>query len=151
MRRSLVIFLASAGWVGKIPLVPATAASALLCTVILWVGDPTSVAVVAAVSATLGLLLARSAVDAFGRSDPREFVLDELAGMSLALLFLPITIPIVVTGFLVFRFLDVVKPLGIRALDGMDHPTGIVWDDLLAGAYTNLVLQVVFRAVRGSN
>jgi len=151
MRRAVTVFLASAGYVGKIPLMPATAASAILCGLILWLGDQSSVAIVCVGSAMLGLLLARPAVDAFGRTDPREFVLDELAGMSLALLFLPITLPIVVIAFVVFRFFDVVKPLGIRALDRMDHPTGIVWDDLLAGLYTNLVLQVVSRAVRGSN
>jgi len=147
MSRRLVIFLASGAYIGRIPVIPATAASAIVCAAALWIARPVWVAGVFVVSAPLALVLAYPAVDAFGSKDPREFVLDEVAGMSLALLCLPLTVPIVLTAFIVFRFLDIRKPLGIRSLDAMRHPTGIVWDDLLAGLYARLILEVVSRVM----
>ena len=43
--------------------------------------------------------------------DSSKVVIDEVAGMCLALLFVPVTWKCVLTGFFLFRFFDIVKPL----------------------------------------
>ena len=141
----LIVFLATVGYVGKAPLMPATILSALVCLAAFFLPSPRWIEPVAVLSALVGLAISRRATEVFHSKDPRQFVLDELAGMTLTLAFLPLDARTLVTGFFLFRFFDVIKPLGIRRLDQMKHPTGIVWDDLLAGLYSNLVLQAVSR------
>ena len=68
-------------------------------------------------------------------------VADEFAGMWLALIFLPKEIVAVVGAFLVFRLLDIGKPLFIGWIDQNVHGgLGVMADDLVAGAVTALFL-----------
>ncbi|HTL69722.1 MAG TPA: phosphatidylglycerophosphatase A [Candidatus Eisenbacteria bacterium] len=142
---ALVVFLATVGYIGWIPVAPATALSAIICIVAFFFPSPRWIEPVAVASTVVGLLIARRATEVFQLKDPRPFVLDELAGMTLTLAFLPLDARTLVAAFVLFRFFDILKPLGIRRLDRMKHPTGIVWDDLLAGVYANLALQVLTR------
>ena len=43
-------------------------------------------------------------------------------------------------GFLLFRFFDIVKPLGIRRVQVLDGGLGCVLDDVLAGAASAVIL-----------
>jgi phosphatidylglycerophosphatase A len=145
--KHVIIFLATVGYIGKLPLVPATILSALTALLIFVIASPLFVITLAVASFAIGLLIAVPAVGVFKDPDPQAFVLDELAGMAIAMVLVPISANWVVTAFILFRFFDVVKPLGIRTLDKMSHPVGIVLDDVLAGIYTNLVLQVLIRVI----
>lgn len=73
--------------------------------------------------------------------DSYRVVIDEVAGMCLSLLFIPITEKSLLAGLLLFRLFDIFKPLGIRKLEKLRGGWGVMLDDLLAGFYTNLVLQ----------
>ena len=144
--RHLIIILATVCYVGKIPVIPATALCALTAAiVIIFTLKPVIIAIVLLLSAIIGCLIAKSATQIYCDRDPRCFVLDELAGISLSLLFLPVTPCIVISAFFIFRFFDIIKPLGISKLDQMSNPVGIVLDDLLAGLYTNIILQISVR------
>lgn len=90
------------------------------------------------------------------RKDPGEVVADEVAGQSLALLFLPwapVSAPnamlhnglIAVSAFLAFRFFDILKPPPARKLESLKGGVGILVDDLVTGAMAAVVIQVVFR------
>nr|WP_294950118.1 phosphatidylglycerophosphatase A [uncultured Mucilaginibacter sp.] len=46
-------------------------------------------------------------------------------------------------GLVLFRFFDILKPLGIRKLEALPGGTGVMMDDVLAAVYGNIVLQVV--------
>ena len=65
--------------------------------------------------------------------DPREFVLDEVAGQCLALVGVAADWRCVVTAFVLFRVLDIVKPWPLRRLESLPHGVGVVADDLAAG------------------
>ncbi len=93
----------------------------------------------------LGLALAGEAEKIFNRQDPRQVVVDEVVGMLLGLLFLPYDIKLVVSGFFIFRLLDTLKPYPIRHLERRGGSIGIMTDDIVAGLYTNIVLQAVLR------
>src|ERR1700749_4971707 len=75
--------------------------------------------------------------------DPARVVIDEVAGMCISLLFVPVTIKYVIVALILFRFFDIVKPLFIRKLEKLPSGWGIMLDDVLAGVYANIVLQIV--------
>ncbi len=75
--------------------------------------------------------------------DPARVVIDEVAGMCISLLFVPVTIKYVVCALVLFRFFDIVKPLYIKKLEKFPGGLGIMLDDVLAGIYANIILQVV--------
>ncbi|PYV12225.1 MAG: hypothetical protein DMG07_17560 [Acidobacteria bacterium] len=77
--------------------------------------------------------------------DPSVVVADEVAGQLLAFLFVPIGLVNLVLGTLLFRLFDIWKPFPIRRLERLPGGVGIMADDLLAGIYANLVLQLVTR------
>ena len=85
------------------------------------------------------------AIDA---KDPGIIVIDEVAGMLVSVLFLPRTIPVLVTAFLLFRLFDIWKPFPARQLQEMHGGAGVMLDDLIAGAYA-LALIVTSRALVG--
>jgi phosphatidylglycerophosphatase A len=89
----------------------------------------------------------------FGRRDPREAILDEVAGQQIALLGLPLmgetALALLVSGwkyigaaFILFRIFDVVKPFPIRRVERLSGGWGMVADDLLAGGLSFLVLWI---------
>ena len=75
--------------------------------------------------------------------DPSRVVIDEVAGMCIGLLFIPVQLKYVVTGLILFRFFDIVKPLFIRKMENLPSGWGIMGDDILAGVYTNILLYAV--------
>ena len=78
--------------------------------------------------------------------DHNRVVIDEVAGMCITLLFLPVSINYIVMGFVLFRFFDIVKPLFIRKLEVLKGGWGVMLDDIIAGIYSNLVLQIIVLA-----
>jgi phosphatidylglycerophosphatase A len=77
--------------------------------------------------------------------DNSRVVIDEIAGMGISLLLVPVTFPYIATGFVLFRFFDIAKPLFIRKLEALPGGWGVMLDDVLAGVYTNLILQVIYH------
>jgi len=67
--------------------------------------------------------------------DPSAVVIDEVAGLSVAMFLLPPTGPGLALGFVLFRFFDIVKPFPIRRVERLRGGYGIVADDLVAGLY----------------
>ncbi|MBK8969496.1 MAG: phosphatidylglycerophosphatase A [Saprospiraceae bacterium] len=79
--------------------------------------------------------------------DPSQTVIDEIVGMWIALLFIPLNWTWWLAAFLLFRFFDIFKPLGIRRLEKIGQGWGVMLDDVLAGIYANLVLQVALMQI----
>lgn len=82
-------------------------------------------------------------VDAKWGKDNSKVVIDEVAGMCVGLLFLPVQLKYIAASFILFRFFDITKPLFIRRLEKLPLGWGVMADDLLAGIYTNLIMQVI--------
>ncbi|MEO6849395.1 MAG: phosphatidylglycerophosphatase A [Mucilaginibacter sp.] len=75
--------------------------------------------------------------------DPSKVVIDEAAGMCISLLFVPVKVIYILTAFVLFRFFDIVKPLFIKRTEQLPGGWGIMLDDVVAGVYTNILLQAV--------
>lgn len=98
---------------------------------------------------TLGLLvlgtLAAQRVEPDWGKDSSRVVIDEVAGMWVGMLLIPVTGPNLLVGLVLFRFFDIVKPLFIRDMEQLPGGVGVMMDDVLAGLYTNLLLQAGVR------
>ncbi len=83
---------------------------------------------------------------AAGDADPGWVVIDEVAGMWLAMLPLPApTLLGLVTAFALFRLFDILKPGPIGAIDRVPGRVGVMGDDLAAGLAAAMVVAVAFR------
>ncbi len=96
-----------------------------------------------AVSVAIGIPAATLEARGCGRKDPQHVVIDEVAGQLLTLIACPIQWKTLLAGFLLFRIFDILKPPPIRSLEKLPDGTGIVVDDLGAGIYGLIVLQVL--------
>ena len=98
---------------------------------------------------------APASIAATGKNDPGEVVADEFAGQALTFLFSPFLVMrtatprqiliTALTGFVLFRLFDINKPWPIRKLEKYPAGWGILADDLLAGAFAWIVLQICIR------
>ena len=77
--------------------------------------------------------------------DPKFVVCDEFIGMWAALLWVPKEWAFLLGAFLLFRLFDITKPLFIRRLERLPGGLGVVADDVMAGIFANLVLQLFAR------
>ncbi len=73
--------------------------------------------------------------------DDQRIVIDEVAGIFISMIFLPISMTTLLSSLVIFRILDIWKPLGIRRMDRLNTSIGVILDDLLAGFYTNIILR----------
>ena len=92
----------------------------------------------------LSIWLAPWAEAHWGKKDPKPFVLDEMAGYFMAILFLP-TAPLLLkatVGFFAARAMDVVKPFPARRLEALPGGWGILLDDLVASVYANAIARL---------
>jgi phosphatidylglycerophosphatase A len=80
----------------------------------------------------------------FKKHDPREIVIDEVAGMAVTLFLIPFNHETAIYGFLLFRFFDIVKLGPVKWADQrLSGGIGVVTDDLLAGVFANLSLRLL--------
>jgi phosphatidylglycerophosphatase A len=120
---------------------PGTAGSAVALLVLWLVPFSRSGLVFYFVAVTvLGVWAAHVAEPVLGGKDPGAIVIDEVAGMTLSVLALPLTPAFLVAGFLLFRVFDVIKPPPARQSQRFRGGIGVVIDDLIAGLYALAVL-----------
>ncbi len=121
--------------------------TALLCCIPWYfartVGSFEMIAFVVTVAVTaLGVWTATVVEKEWGK-DSSRVVIDEAGGMMISLLFIPVTISYMATGFILFRLLDITKPLLIRRTESLPNGWGVMMDDMIAGLYTNILLHTI--------
>ncbi len=140
----MLALLATLGPVGHIPFAPGTLGT-LACVPVVWalgvlsVPWPVYLAITLAVIA-LGTVASSKAEEIIGGKDPSSVVIDEFAGYMVAMALLPPTLGYMVAAFILFRFLDIVKPPPIKSLEKLGGGPGIMADDILAGVITSAIL-----------
>ncbi|MFA6084563.1 phosphatidylglycerophosphatase A [Mucilaginibacter sp.] len=88
----------------------------------------------------LGIYTGNKVEPAWGK-DSSRVVIDEVAGMLVTMLFIPPNAYFLLGGLVLFRFFDILKPLYIRRMEAFPGGTGVMMDDILAGVYSNVLLQ----------
>ncbi len=82
----------------------------------------------------------------FDKPDDGHIVIDEIVGFLVAMYALPATWGYILGAFFLFRVFDVIKPPPIQYIEGLPGGFGVVLDDVIAGVYANLLLQL-FRII----
>jgi phosphatidylglycerophosphatase A len=77
--------------------------------------------------------------------DPSIVTVDEIVGMWLSMWFIPVTLLNILLAFVIFRILDILKPYPAGDIDKQTGGWNIMLDDVIAGLYTNVILQLSFR------
>ena len=101
---------------------------------------PRPAAVLTLVLLAGGTLAAQRVEPAWGK-DSSRVVIDEVAGLWVSMLGMPVTGPRLLVGLGLFRFFDIAKPLFIRDMEQVPGGAGVLLDDVLAGVYANLLLR----------
>lgn len=101
-----------------------------------------------ALSVAFGIPAATRVARESQRKDPGFVVIDEVAGQLVALIALPPDWPHALLALLLFRFFDILKPPPIRRLEALPEGTGIVVDDLGAGIYALIAVQLISHLLR---
>ena len=116
-----------------------------------------SVALLATFATVAGIPAASRTARLLGRKDPKEVVVDEVAGQAITLAGFHAAFPGstggaywggVAAAFLLFRLLDIVKPGPVRRLEALPGGTGIVLDDVAAGVLGALAFVAARFALR---
>ena len=123
--------------------------AAALCAIVWYLmsagsNDPKVALLVTLVITAIGVWSAGS-VEKYWGVDNNRVVIDEIAGMCISLVFVPVSLGTMVTAFVLFRFFDIAKPAYIRKAENLPGGWGVMADDVLAGIYTNIILQVAVR------
>jgi len=96
----------------------------------------------------IGTFAAGEAEKIMDRQDPGLVVIDEIVGILITMIAIPATPLAMVLGFIIFRIFDIFKPFPVGFVDQRLHGgLGIMLDDIVAGLYSLIVLQLVVRFI----
>jgi len=138
--------------IGRIRPGPGTWASGV--TVLLWwlltraippQWQPLLALVLAGLALAVGIPAATQVSRASGLKDPQFVVIDEVVGQLITLVAVPVAWQSLVVGFILFRGFDILKPPPVRQLEQLREGVGIVVDDVAAGIYALVVMQLLLH------
>ena len=149
MRTRILEALATGFYLGKIPKAPGTFGT-LLGIPLAWVMatylSPMAYMVGVLVFILVSIYIAEMHERATNAHDPKEIVIDEVAGYIIAMTWLPLNWKSFLAAFVVFRIFDILKPGPIRSIDRrVKGGLGTVLDDVAAGLISSVILQIVLK------
>jgi phosphatidylglycerophosphatase A len=121
------------------------AVACCICWYLAWAGGypPAILSIIITVLIILLGIWAGNKVEPLWGKDHQRVVIDEVAGMCISLIFVPVSLKYVLTALILFRFFDITKPLLIKKMEKFPGGWGVMLDDLLAGVYANILLQAI--------
>src|SRR5210317_430824 len=147
---TLIMFIATGCYSGYLPKAPGTWGS-LVGLLIFFLLHTLSLGIYLAVIAgifVIGTFAAGEAEKIMDHKDPGLVVIDEIVGMLITMIAVPATPLAMVLGFLLFRIFDILKPFPVNFFDQRFHGgLGIMLDDVMAGIYSLIILQLLVRFV----
>lgn len=91
----------------------------------------------------IGLYVSGRAEEIFGNKDDKRIVIDEVCGILLVFLLIPPYRLYLILGFVLFRAFDILKLYPAKKLERLPRSLGIMADDILAGLYSYIIIQMV--------
>ena len=141
MREITVKLVASFLFIGYAPVAPGTWGSIAGLLIAYFI--PSHLPLWTLLLSLLGLAICGPSRKAFKTDDPSAFVLDEVCGMMLSVVWLPKELIVYAAAFLLFRIGDIWKPWPVSLIQKHPHATSIMGDDLAVGLVVNLILQAI--------
>ena len=146
MSNSLAKIFATFFYIGFMPFAPGTTASMAGMLVYFLLYRHMALYILAFVVLTLvGFLTAGRVEKNLNRKDPPCVVIDEVAGVMIALFMLPMTPSVIITAFFLFRAFDMFKIYPANKLQALTGSLGIMMDDVVAGVYTNAMMLLALK------
>lgn len=144
----VVLTLATLFGVGYLPLCPGSASCVAAILVYLLIPSPAVFFIITVFSTLTALFVSGRAEKFYGQKDCKHIVIDDFSGMLISCLYLPHTLqPLFIPAvFFLFRMLDMLKIPPANIIEQYEGSKGIVGDDVVAGVYSLMVIQVV-RAI----
>lgn len=139
----ITLSLATVFGAGFIPIMPGTFGSLVGVGLFMAIKSNLTVLIITAVSILTAFLVSGKAERIFKKNDPKQVVIDEVAGQLTAYLFIPAQPIFIVLGFIFFRMFDIFKIYPANIAERKKGSLGIAGDDLIAGIYANLCLHLV--------
>ena len=99
----------------------------------------------AVLAVLVGIPAATRVAQAAALKDPQFVVIDEVAGQLITLIAVPVSWKSLLLGFILFRGFDIVKPPPVRGLERLPEGVGIVIDDVGAGLYALIAMQLLLH------
>jgi phosphatidylglycerophosphatase A len=145
----MAIFIAQGAYCGRFPKAPGTAGTVVGVLLFLTLRDVATAWYALATIAVIGVgtWAAGEADGILGSKDDQTIVIDEIAGFLVAMFLVPAAWCNVAAGFVLFRFFDILKPWPIKKLQDIPGGPGVMLDDIGAGIYTNVILQIAYRMI----
>lgn len=142
--RKAAVLLATCFGAGYAPIAPGTVGAAVgLIPTLLLAPWPLAYCFGAALLLLTGVAASSAAETALGQKDSPRIVIDEAASIMVGFAGVAITWKILLCGFVLNRFLDIIKPFPARRLQELSGGWGVMLDDLVAGLYVNFILRVL--------
>ena len=129
--------------VGFTPLCPGTASCVVAVLIFLLVESPIYILILTIFSVIISFPTSARAEKIFKIKDCKKIVIDDFSGMLITLTLIPKRIEFIISAFFLFRMLDMIKIPPANKIELISGAKGIVGDDLVAGIYSNLILQAV--------
>jgi phosphatidylglycerophosphatase A len=143
--RHMILFCATGCGSGFVPVAPGTAGTAA-GVVLFFILSPLSLSLYLLTTVAfifIAIWNAHQAAFYLQVKDPPQVVIDEIAGYLVTMASFPFTLPYVAAGFIIFRVFDIIKPYPAGWIDRkVAGGYGIVLDDVAAGIYANIALQI---------
>ncbi len=148
MARVMLYLIGTFGGTGFAPIAPATVASFAFTLLWWWLGPPVVAVQTALIGGVflVGVVVAGKLEEWHGK-DPGLVVIDEVAGMLVTFWGVATGPAGWLAGFLWFRFFDIFKPFPVRRLERAPGGWGIMLDDIGAGIYAWIALQLTLRYI----
>jgi len=142
--RAVILGIAQGAYAGRFPIAPGTAGTVVGLLLFLGMKNLAHVHYlgICVLVILIGTWTAGRAEVMLGCTDSPSIVIDEIAGYLVTMFMVPSGWSFAVSGFLIFRAFDIVKPWPLRRLQDLHGGAGVMLDDIGAGIYSNILLQL---------
>ncbi len=146
MNDKLARLLGTWFYVGLLPVAPGTAASFVGMVMAVALRPlPVVYVVLTAAIIVVGIKAGEMVEKQSGKKDPGIVVIDEVAGILIAVFLLPLRFDVMIVAFFLFRAFDMFKIYPVNKFEKYEGGVGIMMDDVIAGIYTNLIMHAAVR------
>jgi phosphatidylglycerophosphatase A len=140
LANKFLLFIVTCGFIGYLPGAPGTYASILGCFIVYFIAFSSVFGNMVFVCCLTVCSVISINLLKYDGEDPSYIVLDELVGMFVTMAGHKMNLLNIITGFIFFRFFDIIKPFPIRHVERLKGGYGVVADDVLAGIFANLLM-----------
>jgi len=144
MKKKIILSLATGMGLGYSPFASGTVGS-LPGFLLVWIFSQMHPAIqvpIIACAFFAGVMISQAALQWFDEKDPGAITIDEIVSLPVTFFLIPLTPLTLIVGFILNRFLDIVKPPPAYQSQSLSGGWGIMTDDMISGIYSNLLMHL---------